>query len=998
MSNRHSVSFLLNNSGSSTSQSTAPCLLAQPQAEKLLESQRWDNRREDIKVPIERLYMNPEQLAQCKNLYVDGKKITRRTFSSEPDSQSAVKSNLKEGGFDWDAREQLEMKCARQKAQESRSKGPAGRPKSSNESMEPWKRRAPYNFSGCLAHIDITFCERDNSIQRITGYLEHDSQCSQTLMSRVPAIPIHPHVIEVALAQLAEGASVTAVQMKNLEMRKKHAYRGQASFNPLTSNFRYELLQTDFASLYRKFNRKNGVDVTLAPEYNLDNWLNPDHPHFKPELQWAIFYYAARAEQNDRLKVCISTSEMDEAAWKYGHHDQIILDGTFGVCTTRLLLFIVMAVDEESRGVPLALFLFSAPTGTRATHAGYNTAILAELLESWTLHLDSPSCPFRKIHESFCPWVAITDTDTKERAGLLRTWSCIILLLCRFHVRQCWTNKRRALLSSRDGQADGATSFWREHIVGRLRTLEQSLLLTIKHKDAADLIDKENEFLESLVKTTPDAKKFTTGAISYLQYFQANWMDTTIWSSWSQNGRDRAAVVLKRAVDGVLPTTNHLEAFNCILKRKYIPQWQRSGNRLRFDVFIHHLVFKILPVIFAQRRMKREHASWVNTRFSAASGGHVLQAEKRNGNSSKLKGSAGAVLAWFAPETNRDAKARNLFLADRLCQILSGRPYEIWACCAATKADIQDPYHPRYWLTIHPTGSATCSCPDWLNNGGACKHLRALRLAILKPEWIDPTKCNTPLIPFHFPSTPEEASTIHARNHAWYGPHYEMLVTPYSNASVVANHSTTLPAPTATPPIYMNSSQKTPPMLAPPGSDVTLESSCTLTNLTSLQHVAGDSHHLEHANEDENDPSSDEDAESESVEDKLAENRSISMNELNQTRAISGQIERRLEQNISSVLPTLHGISSLLDDQPQLLRQLPGTMSEFRNVLEVITRQISDLSTHDNVLSQPSSSRLTELHLTPHNEQPRNQASSSKHLLPPSPELKQKRKKSYGVL
>jgi hypothetical protein len=32
-------------------------------------------------------------------------------------------------------------------------------------------------------------------------------------------------------------------------------------------------------------------------------------------------------------------------------------------CTSELLLFIALAVDKEGKGVPLALFLFSAPMG-----------------------------------------------------------------------------------------------------------------------------------------------------------------------------------------------------------------------------------------------------------------------------------------------------------------------------------------------------------------------------------------------------------------------------------------------------------------------------------------------------------------------------------------------------------------------------------------------------------------------------------------------------------
>lgn len=39
------------------------------------------------------------------------------------------------------------------------------------------------------------------------GILEHNEECTGgALLSRRPAIPLHPHVMEVALAQLADGA------------------------------------------------------------------------------------------------------------------------------------------------------------------------------------------------------------------------------------------------------------------------------------------------------------------------------------------------------------------------------------------------------------------------------------------------------------------------------------------------------------------------------------------------------------------------------------------------------------------------------------------------------------------------------------------------------------------------------------------------------------------------------------------------------------------------
>jgi hypothetical protein len=131
-----------------------------------------------------------------------------------------------------------------------------------------------------------------------------------------------------------------------------------------------------------------------------------------------------------------SASQLKDTAWKYVHHSQLVLDGTFGICSARLLLFIALRKDEDGKGVPVAFFLFSAPTGNKATHAGYNTEILRELLSHWKGTMGSkPSV--NVCLETFMPYVAITDTDTKERGALLAVWPEICLLLCRFHLRQC---------------------------------------------------------------------------------------------------------------------------------------------------------------------------------------------------------------------------------------------------------------------------------------------------------------------------------------------------------------------------------------------------------------------------------------------------------------------------------------------------------------------------------------------------------------------------------
>jgi len=84
---------------------------------------------------------------------------------------------------------------------------------------------------------------------------------------RLPAIPLHPHIIQVALAHLSDGArfvshqvctvdllltyySVTAVQIKNAELIAHCVYRKMTAFDMVSANHRYEILRTDFSALY----------------------------------------------------------------------------------------------------------------------------------------------------------------------------------------------------------------------------------------------------------------------------------------------------------------------------------------------------------------------------------------------------------------------------------------------------------------------------------------------------------------------------------------------------------------------------------------------------------------------------------------------------------------------------------------------------------------------------------------------------------------------------
>ncbi|EIW63778.1 uncharacterized protein TRAVEDRAFT_97696, partial [Trametes versicolor FP-101664 SS1] len=416
-------------------------------------------------------------------------------------------------------------------------------------------------YTACLAHAEVTFVEETGEVIRVIGYFGHNDMCKESMLVRFPAVPLAPHVVEIALLQLRGGADVAQIRNRNMEMFSRQLYRGQRDVDPMQQNMRYELQTSDFSRLYRQHYRADyNIDVSIPPEYNVDNWLDPTSPHYKRDIADSIFHYAARAENEERFKVCIATPEMRTAAWKYCHQKQLVLDGTFGVCTSKLLLWIAMGVDEAHHGVPVAMFLFSAPSGNRATHAGYDTEILTEILGSWRDWMgkspDEANIPFE-------PFVAMTDTDQKERGALLNLWPNIILLLCKFHVRQCWKNKRNSLYNKQ-------APHWRSYLESRAQTLEEALLQTVAHEVAVTLLADEEETLHAIATADAAGGKASQAGLSYLEYLRSQWMPVPMWTGWSRRGRENAAKRMGISVDEVLPTTNHLEAFNGSLKRNHL--------------------------------------------------------------------------------------------------------------------------------------------------------------------------------------------------------------------------------------------------------------------------------------------------------------------------------------------------------------------------------------------------------------------------------------------
>ncbi|KAJ7588293.1 hypothetical protein C8J56DRAFT_1026242 [Mycena floridula] len=436
-----------------------------------------------------------------------------------------------------------------------------------------------------MASHELDFDSSLNICQRASYYIIIWAQYSTVFVAMIIWLRrLHPSVFEVALSQLVTGVPLTQIQKRNPDLINSRGYPGMDDDSKHVK-CRWLFQHSDTRSLYRQFSRLNGVKMEQKPHININNWLNPDSASYNKEFAKAVFHYHAQASKGERFEVSVAMKEMHEAAWKYGHHKQILLDGTFGLCNKKLLLFIVMGIDDEGHSVPLSFIFFSAPSENRHTAAGYNTDVLERLIEKRKVSIKKFGGD-----RKFCLWVAGTDTDLKERAALIHVFPDILLLICWAHLQRSWRNHRNKSLK---GKAPGL-----KEMRSRIKAVEDELVKSTTFLAAQTIVAKAKEFV---TQNQPDLLEAAySGALVHLEYLSSYWLMKNLWTSWSDYGHYAAANKLGCTFDQVALTTNHLESFNNVLKHKYIQQQQHGGRRLRVDVLLHYLITDMLPSIFEQ--------------------------------------------------------------------------------------------------------------------------------------------------------------------------------------------------------------------------------------------------------------------------------------------------------------------------------------------------------------------------------------------------------------
>ena len=280
---------------------------------------------------------------------------------------------------------------------------------------------------------------------------------------------------------------------------------------------------------------------------------------------------------------------------------------------------------------------------------------------------------------------------------------------------------------------------------------------------------------------------------------------------------------------------------------------------------------------------------------------------------------------------------------------------------------------------MNRAGFANCSCPDFTSNGGACKHLWALRLIV--DGWVQ--QCLLPF-PYH-PTSLDDAQRV---------------------LSILKSR----PEP----------KQNAPQPNAP---HATIQHTMSLlTNIVALQQVAvhepgedplSDISSMANscdATGDDNDSQTSEDPNGGDAAFKLTVGTLKCLDQQNfdcraqdlillGLEAVATQNEQHVEHAVSTLLPRLHGSNLLLAEAPGLAPT--ALLTEFQSVIKSLCGRFDSLNSNMSSVIPTSTPQRTNISNTLPTDTPQRRKSTKRiHdiVLPPSPEPRQKRKVSHGVM
>jgi hypothetical protein len=244
--------------------------------------------------------------------------------------------------------------------------------KKSNSEVKTRKSRQMFKFVGCLAFAQVK--KKVDNYMSVFGYLSHLEDCQRCLSYQPPPLHLNEMVIRMARNLLQNHANTSHIFDDNMNFIVNHL-DGKVIIN----DERFLLSNQDLINIRNSMTKEIwGLDKRKAEEINIDQLFGPNSED--KEIIEATVYYKPRKELNDRFMLVLATKSQRDLAWKFGHQQILYMDGTFGISNKKILLFTLLVLDDQRKGIPIGYLIFSAAGGAQRASSSYNHSILKELI------------------------------------------------------------------------------------------------------------------------------------------------------------------------------------------------------------------------------------------------------------------------------------------------------------------------------------------------------------------------------------------------------------------------------------------------------------------------------------------------------------------------------------------------------------------------------------------------------------------------------------------
>ncbi|RIA83827.1 hypothetical protein C1645_880276 [Glomus cerebriforme] len=435
-----------------------------------------------------------------------------------------------------------------------------------SKSSSTRKNHQVYTYVSCLAFAKIKK-NHDNNYIELDSYLEHLDICVNLKPQQLPPLCINKTVKIIAINMLRAQVHPAAILEDNMKFIELNL-----GGNVLIDNERFLLTSQDIINFRNSMTKDIwGIDIRSSVEKNIHQLfeINDDET-----IKASTIYYKPKQSNQDRLMLVLATPEQRKIAWKHGHNGIIHFNGTFGFSNKKVLLFVLLVVNQDNKGIPIGYLLFSAASGAQKASNSYNHSILKELLK----------------------WL---DTDHKERLALLEVWPHIHLLLCEFHIILYWKNKMKHMLGSHGGyDVVSYRKDMKEYLNNNIKRIKSAQ----NHEAIVNILSNMEQHLLSILQQNHLNSKILSivnGGLEFIKYFKEHWIGN-IELGWTYFGRLIAANILNIPVNSIPNTNNHLEAFNNQLKSHQLDRFKNGGHLLRLDILSILLIKSITPNLLLQ--------------------------------------------------------------------------------------------------------------------------------------------------------------------------------------------------------------------------------------------------------------------------------------------------------------------------------------------------------------------------------------------------------------